>query len=125
MTENKKKILVVDDDDSLNTILVDKLNISGFEAKGAVDGEDGFNKAIELHPDVILLDLVMPKMNGMEMLKKLRTDEWGKTAKVVILTLLDKVDYVAEAMEYHVAGYIVKTDYSLEGIVKKIEEVSK
>lgn len=123
MTDIKKKILVVDDDDSLNTILVDKLNISGFEAKGAVDGEDGLAKALANHPDVILLDLVMPKMNGMEMLKKLRTDEWGKTAKVVILTLLDKVDYVAEAMEYKVSGYIVKTDYSLEGIVKKIEEV--
>ncbi len=123
MPENRKKILIVDDDDSLNTVLVDKLNMSGFEAIGATDGEDGLKKALSIHPDVILLDLVMPKMNGMEMLQKLREDEWGKTVKVVMLTLLEKVDYVAEAMEYKVSGYIVKTDYSLEGIVKKIQEI--
>ncbi len=120
---DKKKILIVDDNSDLNTVLVDKLNISGFDAIGAPDGEEGFKKAIEFQPDLILLDLVMPKVDGLTMLKNLREDSWGKTAKVLVLTLLEKTDYIAKAMEYNTEGYMVKTDYSLDGIVSKIGEV--
>ncbi len=121
--ENKKKILIVDDDSNLNTVLVDKLKFSGFDAVGAPDGEEGLKKALELHPDVILLDLVMPKMDGLEMLKKLREDEWGKEAKVIVLTLLEETDYIAKTMESGIYGYIIKTEYSLNGILKKVEEM--
>ena len=123
MENSKKKILVVDDDSDLNTVLVDKLNFSGFEAFGAEDGVDGLQKALELHPDVILLDLVMPKMGGLEMLKMLRKDEWGKGVKVIILTLLEKVDYVADAVENNVHDYIVKTGHSLDEIVTRVNEL--
>ena len=117
----KKKVLVVDDDDALNTVLVDKLVFAGFEVQGASNGEEGLKKALEFHPDIILLDVMMPKMNGMEMLKKLREDAWGKTAKVVMLTLLEQMDYMAEATENNVLGYFVKTNHSLNEIVQKIE----
>lgn len=120
--ENKKKVLVVDDDESLNTVLVDKLNLSGFEAKGAVDGEDGLKKALDFHPDITLLDLIMPKMGGLDMLKELRKDPWGKDTKVIILTLIEKVDSIAEAVDSNVFGYLVKTNYSLDEIVKKIHK---
>lgn len=123
MEQTKKKILIVDDDNDLNTVLVDKLNFSGFEAIGASDGVDGLQKALELHPDAILLDLVMPKMGGLEMLEQLRKDEWGKSVKVIILTLLEKADYVAEAVENNIHGYIVKTGHSLDEITKKVEEL--
>ena len=122
-TENKKKILVIDDDNDLNTVLVDKLNFSGFEAIGATDGVNGLDKALSLRPDAILLDLVMPKMGGLEMLQLLRKDEWGKQVKVIILTLLEKVDYVADAVEGNIYGYIVKTGHSLDEIVEKVEEL--
>lgn len=124
-TQEKKKILVIDDNEGLNTVLVDKFKISGFVARGASDGEDGLKKALEFHPDMILLDLVMPKMDGIEMLKKLREDEWGKNAKVIVLTLLDKVDYVAETMKNNIYGYLVKTDLGLDDIVKKIQDILK
>lgn len=121
--ENKKKVLVVDDDENLNTVLVDKLNLSGFEAKGAVDGEAGLKTALEFHPDIMLLDLIMPKMGGLDMLKELRKDVWGKDAKVMILTLIEKVDSIAEAVDSNVFGYLVKTNYSLDEIVKKIHTI--
>jgi len=122
-SNNKKRVLVVDDDNNLNTVLVDKLNFSGFEAQGAPDGVEGLKQSLDFHPDLILLDLLMPKMGGLAMLKELRKDEWGKGAKVVILTLLEKTDYVAQAMEDGVAGYLVKTAYSLDEVVKKIQEM--
>ena len=124
-SNNKKKILVVDDDDNLNTVLVDKLNLSGFLAIGATDGEDGLKKALENHPDLILLDVLMPKMDGLGMLKKLREDSWGKKSKVIMLTVLEQSDYIAKAVENDVYGYFVKTNFSLDELVKKIEEALK
>ena len=118
----KKKVLVVDDNENLTTVLVDKLNLAGYDVQGAMNGEEGLKKALEFRPEVILLDLVMPKMDGIEMLKKLRENEWGKEPKVVVLTLLDEADYIAKVMENNVYGYIIKTDYSLDGIVKKVED---
>ena len=123
--KNNKKVLIIDDNIDLSSVLVDKFSASGFEADSADNGEIGLKKALETHPDVILLDLVMPVMDGIEMLKRLRKDEWGKDAKVVILTLLDEVKYVAEAMDNSFVGYIVKTDESLGNIVGKIKEVLK
>jgi DNA-binding response OmpR family regulator len=119
-TENKKKVLIVDDNQSLNDILIDKLNLSGFDASGVLDGEEGLKKALELHPDVILLDLVMPKMDGLTMLEKLREDSWGNKCKVIVLTLVGEQYHIAKAVEFGVLGYIVKTDNSLEDIVKQI-----
>jgi DNA-binding response OmpR family regulator len=117
----KKKILVVDDDNNLNSVLVEKLTISGFDAIGAHDGEEGLAKALEIHPDLILLDIMMPKMGGMEVLDKLRKDAWGKTAKVIMLTALEDVNLVAQAMEKGSYKYIEKVQHSLGDIVKQVE----
>jgi DNA-binding response OmpR family regulator len=122
---NKKKILVIDDENSLTSVLVDKLNFSGFEASGASDGEEGLKIAISLHPDLILLDLLMPNVGGLKMLKWLREDSWGRGAKVIILTALENKDYVAEAMERNVYGFIIKTENSLDQIVEKVKDVFK
>lgn len=121
--DNKKIILVIDDNKDLNNVLVDKFIASGFDAKGAFDGEEGLKKALEIHPDVIMLDLVMPKMDGISMLKALRSDTWGKECKVMVLTLLEEPNYVAQTMEYNISGYIVKTNYKLDDIVKQVEAI--
>lgn len=123
--ENKKKILIIDDDESLNTVLIDKLNISGFETEKALDGEEGLRKALDFRPDIILLDLMMPKMDGIEVLKELRKDDWGKKVKVFVLTALEQADYMAEAIEYNIFGYFVKTNQSLDEIVSRIKEALK
>ncbi|MDO8492215.1 MAG: response regulator [bacterium] len=117
---NKKRVLIVDDDENLRMVLTDKLTFSGFEVMGAVDGEDGLKKTLELHPDIILLDVTMPKMGGLEMLGELRKDDWGKNAKVIMLTSLEDVGHVAEAMEKRSFLYLVKSQLNLDDVVKQV-----
>ena len=120
-SNEKQKVLIVDDNSSLTTVLVDKLKASGFDAMSAPDGEEGLKKAFDFHPDIMLVDLLMPKMDGMTMLGKLREDEWGKTCKVMILSLIEDADYISKAVDYNVFGYIIKTDYTLTGVVDQIK----
>ncbi len=119
----KKKILIIDDDENLTSVLVDKLNFSGFEADFSNDSTLGLQKAIETKPDAILLDVKMPNMSGWEVLEKLRVDSWGEKAKVIMLTSLDKPESVAHAMEEGSTVFIVKTNYTLDQVVDKIKEV--
>ena len=119
----KKKVLVIDDDENLTTVLVDKLNFSNFDAVSTPDGATGLQKALEIKPDVILLDVKMPVMSGWEMLEKLRTDPWGEHAKIIMLTSLDKPETIAHAMEEGSTVFIVKTNYTLDQIVDKVKEV--
>ncbi|MEK7669303.1 MAG: response regulator [Patescibacteria group bacterium] len=123
---NKKRILVVDDDDNLRSVLIDKLNISGFDVAGASDGREGLNKAFELRPDIILLDVLMPIMNGQEMLRKLREDEeWGKKVKVIMLTVVEDATVIAQAVQDGSFAYLIKTDQSIDDIVEKIKGMLK
>ena len=119
----KKKILVIDDDENLTTVLVDKLNFSNFDADFASDGVLGLKKALETKPDLILLDVKMPNMSGWQTLEKLRVDAWGEKVKVVMLTSLDKPESIAHAMEEGTTFFIVKTNYTLDQIVEKVKEV--
>lgn len=123
--DNKKRILVVDDDSNLRNVLIDKLSIAGFEVFGAENGEEGLKKALELHPDLMLFDVIMPKMNGWDLLRTLREDKWGKDARVIMLTVVEDADSVARAMEGGSFVYLIKTDHSLDDIVLKVEEMLK
>ena len=123
--ENKKKILVVDDDENLRLVLVDKLNIVGFDAVGASNGKEGLEKALKIHPDVILLDIMMPVMNGWDMLKKLREDKWGNEAKVIMLTVAEDTEAIARAVEGGSLAYLIKTDQSTDDIVEKVKTMIK
>lgn len=125
MEEVKQKVLVVDDDENLRLALTDKLAIEGFEALEAKDGKEGLDKALEIHPDLILLDVMMPVMNGLDMLKALRGDEWGKKVKVIMLTVLENAESVAEAMSGGSFTYLIKTNLNAEEIVNKVKEALK
>lgn len=118
----KKKVLVIDDDENLTSVLVDKLNFSGFDASFASDGAKGLAKALEIRPDLILLDVKMPNMSGWETLEKLRVDAWGEKVKVIMLTSLDSPETVAHAMEEGSTTFIVKTNYTLDQVVEKVRE---
>ena len=87
----------------------------------AADGEEAFSKAREFLPDLILLDIIMPKRNGIETLKALRKEEWGKDMAVIIMTVLDDMGMISEALEAGASEYIVKTDISLGTIVQKVK----
>lgn len=126
MVKNKK-ILVIDDDKSLQEVLKIKLTNEGFEVAAAFNGKDGLEKALKEHPDLILLDLVMPEMTGQEMLTELHKDSWGKTASVIILTNVSDPVKMAQTEEQSVGNatlfdYVIKSDSSLDKVVEKIKQ---
>lgn len=117
-----KKILIIEDASSVLQILAGKLNDEGFKVLGAEDGEEGLKLAFKEHPDLILLDIIMPKIDGITVLKKLRADDWGKDVPVIILTDLSDAETVADALENNVYEFLVKADWKLEDVVKKVKE---
>lgn len=119
---NGKTILLVEDDEQIVNITADSLENQGFEVIKAKNGEEGLEKAIKFKPDLILLDIVMPVMDGMTMLGKLRADAWGKTAKVIILSNLSGTEDVHIALENEVFDYLTKVNWSLEDLVKMVKE---
>lgn len=123
MEEYKKKVLIADDDDNLRAILSDKLKISGFDVQDVNNGESCLNTALEWHPDVILLDVMMPKMTGWETLDRLREDTWGKNARIIMLTSLEDVSMIARAMEKGTFAYLIKTNISLDKIIEQVRDV--
>lgn len=120
---NSKKILVVDDEIQLLKALVEKFTREGFTALEAKDGVEGLKVALRERPDIILLDLVMPEMTGLDVLKKLReTDEWGKKVPIIILTNLTGNDRLMHQISQNEAtDYIVKSNWKMEDVVKKVK----
>src|SRR3989344_7077543 len=123
-----KKILVIEeieDDASLRNVLHDKFSLEGFSVLEAKDGEEGLTIALREHPDLILLDIVMPKMDGLTMMKKLReANEWGKHVPIILLTNLNADnDRINQAItDNQPAYYLVKSNWSMEELVEKIRE---
>lgn len=119
--ENKKKILIIDDDENLRLPLVDKLTMEGFDVLEAKNGEEGLDQAIKTKPDIILLDIMMPVMSGWETLGKLRKDEWGKRVKVIMLSSISDSGSMARVGLDANAGYLVKTEQGLDSILEKVK----
>jgi len=121
--KNNQVILVVEDEKSLREALSNKLEREGFTVLEAKDGEEGLEIAFKYHPDLILLDLLMPKMSGTEMAKKLKEDEWGKNAKIIILTNLNETEKVKRELEDSVYEYIIKNDIRIDQVVEKVKRI--
>ena len=122
---DEKKILIIEDEVDLAEALKIKLESAGFIALTAHDGEGGLDTAIAEQPDLILLDIVLPGMTGVEVLEKLREDEWGKDVSVIFLTNMDDDKSIAQAMVHRSSGYIVKSNTKLEEVVEKVRATLK
>ena len=117
-----KKILIVEDEVSLINVLYEKLTHEGYEVIKALDGKEGLRLALNQHPDLILLDINLPIMDGITMLKELRKEEVGKNIEVVMLTNFSEYKLLADAMEQGAHDYLVKSDWKLEDVVKLVHD---
>lgn len=115
-------VLVIEDEVDLREALKTALGYEGFTVFAAEDGEEGVATALREKPDVILLDMVMPKMDGVSVLKVLRADPWGKGAKVIVMTALDDLAKIAEVVEAGGDEYLVKSQTTLGTIVSKVKD---
>jgi len=116
-----KKILIVEDEAPLRNAVSDILSFEGFTVFQAKNGQEGLDISLKEHPDLILLDLMMPVMDGLTMLEKLRADDWGKGASVILLTNINDPGKVAQATEAGSYDFLVKSDWNIEDVVKKIK----
>ncbi len=121
---NRKKILIIEDEELELDALVQKFSDEDFEVLTAEDGEIGYEKALAEKPDIILLDLLLPKLEGMDMMKKLRVaNSWGKTVPIIILTNLNPDSKIIKGVaEDEPAFCLMKADFTLDQIVEKVKE---
>lgn len=122
MPKKTKKILIIEDDVPIASALDNKLTFSGYKTIVASDGQVGLEKALTISPDLILLDIIMPKMDGITMLEKLQKNKEGKKIPVIILTNLSDAEMVQKAKDNGVHDFLIKSDWRLEDVVKKIQE---
>jgi DNA-binding response OmpR family regulator len=123
MNDSIKKVLIVEDDLSQRQALRDKFTKEGFTVLEAQNGEQGLEVAFKSLPDAIVLDVMMPKMDGLEMAKRLRIDEWGKKVPAVILSNAGDIEKIQQALENHIFEYFVKSDTKIETIVAQVKKM--
>ncbi|MFH1129394.1 MAG: response regulator [Patescibacteria group bacterium] len=120
-----KKILFIEDEPNLQKAVGEILKQEGYEILGAFDGAQGIELAKKEKPDMILLDLILPKKDGFEVLKEIKADDELKDTPVIILTNLEGSGDVEKALNLGATTYLVKANYELDDIVSKIKEFLK
>lgn len=117
-----KKILIVEDDSDLMEIMSFRIKQAGYQIVQASDGRQGYQTALREHPDLILLDIMMPEVTGLEMLKALRQDGWGSKVHVFMLTSINRSKEMTESMNYNVDKYIIKADIKYDELLASIKQ---
>ena len=117
-----KKVLIIEDEVTLRREIEEILSREGYTVIGASDGESGIREARSQSPDVILLDLILPKKDGFSVLKELREDDATAKIPVIVLSNLGEMEDVGRVLELGANRYLVKTDYKLSEVVDKIKE---
>ncbi len=119
-TPQQKKILVIEDDPLLSKMYEAKLTNGGYQVVKASDGEEGLKMSLSEHPDFILLDVMMPRLSGIDMLAMLRKDPWGAKVPVLVLTNLSEQQEGSKAAALGVKEYLVKANFTPSEILAKI-----
>lgn len=116
-----QKILVIEDEPAYIKLLNNQLTTRGYEVIDAKDGFEGLKLALGKKPDLILLDLIMPKVSGLAMLNILRKFKWGERVPVFVLTNVYESSEISEAMHNKVSRYIIKSELKLENLLEDIK----
>jgi len=121
-----KKILLVEDDKFLRELIAKKLRSTGeYEVTEAIDGEDGVAKAKEIKPELVLLDLILPGIDGFGVLAKIKEDPDTSQAPVIILSNLSQQDEVDKALKLGAADFLIKAHFVPGEIIEKIKVLLK
>jgi two-component system, OmpR family, response regulator VicR len=123
MTGETKKVMLVEDDRFLSSIIKTRLEKDGLLVTQAFDGEDAIKRLTEEQPDLIILDLIMPKMNGFEVLKEISTTPGLEKTPVVIVSNLAQDSDIEKARQLGAKEYFVKVKVSVDDLVGKIENL--
>lgn len=122
MEEREKRILLAEDDRFLRKAAQATLRQHGFTVLAASDGEEALRLARAEAPDLVLLDLIMPKLQGFEVLRALKGDPSTSLIPVIVLSNLGQERDVQQAMDAGAAAYFIKANVSLENLVKRVED---
>ena len=109
-----KRILIIEDDRDLSDSLHDILTLDHQEVLVANSGREGLRLALETHPELIILDIKMPDMNGYEVFEKLRADDWGKTVKILVLTASESLENIAKNIDLPIEQVLFKPEVSVQ-----------
>jgi len=117
-----KKLIIIEDEETLLNLLEKKLNQEGYEVDIARDGKEGLEKIRRNKPDLILLDIVMPKMGGFEVMETLRKDEELKKIPIIIISNSGQPVELDRAKELGVVDWLIKTDFDPQEVVDKVKK---
>ena len=117
-----KTILFIEDEAALQKTFSEILSTEGFTVISALDGENGLALAKSEKPDLILLDLILPKLHGLEVLQEIKKDNNIKDIPVIVLTNVESIEKIDKALELGATTYLVKSEYSLEEVITKIKK---
>ncbi|MEK7118875.1 MAG: response regulator [Patescibacteria group bacterium] len=121
-----KKILLIEDSKPLRVVLAERLRDAGFDVTEANGGEDGLRIAEDQKPDMIITDIIMFPLDGLDLAKRIReSGEWGERVHIVALTNQDRAQEKSRIDPLHLSAYFVKTDVPLDEIVKNVQKLFK
>lgn len=118
-----EKILFIEDEPALQKALGDFLRERGYEVISALDGESGLAKAEAERPDLVLLDLILPKKHGLDVLEAMRANPLLTNIPVIVLTNVESSDAVERAVSLGAKAYLIKTNYALDDVLAKVRRV--
>ena len=117
------KVLIIEDDLFLRDLVYQKLQSSGFEAYQAVDGEEGLKKIIEIKPDIVLLDIILPGIDGFEILRRKKENPEIASIPVIVLSNLGQKEEIDQGLNLGAKDYLIKAHFTLDEIMMKVKNV--
>lgn len=118
---SKKKIMIVEDDSFVMDIYQTKLEQEGYEVVGAANGVEALKKLQEIRPDLILLDIIMPYMDGLEVLKKIKDDQGLRNIPIILLTNLSQKEEIDKGLGLGADDYLIKSHFTPSEVLEKIK----
>ena len=121
--ETKKKVLIAEDEQTLLKTIEFTLKDKGYETITATDGEEALNLIKKHKPDVVLLDILMPRKSGLDVLKEMKADSELSDIVVLLLTNLSDEESISQGVALGARGYFIKSDMTLDEVAEKVDEV--